>query len=60
MTWDHDRPILPLCRSRPVKRLAECVLRRGDGPDRVLGDVLLAYPAVTLCEAIADLSAQGW
>jgi hypothetical protein len=36
------------------------VLDRGDGIDRVLGDVLLAYPTMTIQEAIEELSAQGW
>jgi hypothetical protein len=46
------------CRARSSG--AECVLKRGDGIDRVLGDVLRDFPNMSLQEAIEALSAQGW
>jgi hypothetical protein len=55
-----DRPILLAFRSRRVKRRAECVLDRGDGPDRVLGDVLRDFPALTIEKAIRMLCEAGW
>jgi hypothetical protein len=36
------------------------VLKRSERIDRILGAFLRAYPTVPLCEAIEELSAQGW
>jgi hypothetical protein len=57
---NRDRPALPLCRSRREARRAECVLKRSDGIDRVLGDVLRGFPNMSLQGTIEALSAHGW
>jgi hypothetical protein len=60
MVNHRERLPLPLCRSRRDRRRADCVLRRGDKPDRVLGAVLRDYSNLTLSEAIKQLSEAGW